>query len=218
MSNKGSNDVTIKLDSRLLYGLIALLAVAGIFAIGLWIGNYMQGGTTAPVAAPPVAPAGGGAALSGESGLVIATAPPAADAGAAGAPAGAASSSPVHTDQVKVGAAEPRLWVPEAGAANWRVDLGQIPADKATEKDFTIENIGTAELVVEDTSASCGCTAAHIGESNLAPGAKTTLRVSYDPRVNQEFGRFVQKQIRIKSNDPLVPLAEFTITADVAAQ
>lgn len=218
MSNKGSNDVTIKLDSRLLYGLIALLAVAGIFAIGLWIGNYMQGDSAAPVAAPPAAPADAGAALTGASDITIGTPAPAADLGAGGAATGAASSSPVHTDQVKVGDAEPRLWIPEAGAANWRVDLGQIPADKATEKDFQIENIGTAELVIEDTSASCGCTAAHIGESNLAPGAKTTLRVSYDPRVNQEFGRFVQKQIRVKSNDPLVPLAEFTITADVASQ
>ena len=57
-----------------------------------------------------------------------------------------------------------------------------------------------------------------MADSNLAGGEETTVRVSYDPRHNQEFGKFVTKQVRIKSNDPLVPLAEFTIQADVAAE
>lgn len=217
-----NNQVTVKMDARVVYGLIAILAVVGIFAIGLWLGQN-RGGSTAETGTTDPAGAVAPAANPGE--VVLTGATPMAGAPVAGAQqpaapgeAAGAAQNPVSVDQVPVGAAEPRLWVPEAAEANWTYDLGQIPADQATEKDFIIENAGTAELVIEDTSASCGCTAAAVGESVLAPGASTTLRVSYDPRVNKEFGRFVQKQIRIKSNDPLVPLAEFTVTADVAAQ
>jgi hypothetical protein len=96
--------------------------------------------------------------------------------------------------------------------------MGAVPADQKTEREFTLENVGTSTLVIENTSASCGCTAAVADKKELAPGETTLLHVGYDPRVNSDFGKFVQKQVRIKSNDPVVPLAEFTITAEVAAQ
>lgn len=229
MSSKNSNDsnVTIRLDSRVFYGLIAIVGVIAFLALGVWVGQYWRGGQQTATTPDPAAVAGavppGELALGGDPAAAqqfgITTAVP--SAAAPGDPSAAgltAATKPVSVDEVKVGEAEPRLWIEEAAASDWTVDLGQIAADKPVEKDFTITNVGTSELVIEDTSASCGCTAAKIGESNLAPGATTLLRVSYDPRVNQEFGRFVQKQIRIKSNDPLVPLAEFTITADVASQ
>lgn len=222
MSNN-NNNVTIRLDSRVFYGLIAIVGVIAFLALGVWVGQYWRGSQQTAATDPAAQP---GAVPTGQ--LVVGEQPPAdfgistaVPGGAPGDPPAAgqtAATKPVSVDEVKVGEAEPRLWIEEAAASNWTVDLGQIAADKPVEKDFEIKNVGTSELVIEDTSASCGCTAAKIGESNLAPGATTLLRVSYDPRVNQEFGRFVQKQIRIKSNDPLVPLAEFTITADVASQ
>ncbi len=220
MSNN-NNQVTIRLDSRVLYGLIAIVGVIGFLALGVWVGQYWRGNQQAAATDPAAQP---GALVPGAvpgqptPGFQISTAVPGGMPGDPAAAAPAAASKPVSPDEVKVGSAEPRLWIEEAAASNWTVDLGQIAADKPVEKDFKIENVGTSELVIEDTSASCGCTAAHIGEKNLAPGATTVLRVSYDPRVNSEFGRFIQKQIQVKSNDPLVPLAEFTITADVASQ
>jgi hypothetical protein len=228
MSSKNSSNngnVTIRLDSRVFYGLIAIVGVIAFLALGVWVGQYWRG-SQQTAATDPAAQTGavppGQLALSGDPAAAqpfgISTAVPGAAPGDPSAAGLTAATKPVSPDEVKVGEAEPRLWVEEAAASDWTVDLGQIAADKPVEKDFTIKNVGTSELVIEDTSASCGCTAAKIGESNLAPGATTLLRVSYDPRVNQEFGRFVQKQIRIKSNDPLVPLAEFTITADVASQ
>jgi hypothetical protein len=36
--------------------------------------------------------------------------------------------------------------------------------------------------------------------------------------VNKEQGRYVQKQVRIRSNDPVAPLVEFTIAATVASE
>lgn len=227
-----SNNVTIKLDSRVFYLLIAIIAVLGIFAIGYWIGNQWQGQNTvtadAPAAQPavnaqqPAAGGQGGNALQvpapGES--ITINPADAANQVQAQSPniQTAAAGKPVSVEDVPAGESEPRLWVDEMEETNWVYDFGKIPAGEPTDKDFTVTNVGNAELVIEEATASCGCTAALVENPNLAPGETTTVRVSYDPRVNREAGKFVQKQVRIKSNDPLVPLAEFTITADVAAQ
>lgn len=227
MSN---NSVTVKVDSRVFYGLIAILAVAGIFAIGMYLGGVIGGPktatTSAPGAAAPVAgdAAAGGAAAGGAAAPAVDVSPlqpvdPNNPAGAAAAPAPAtAAQAPVSVEDAPVADGEPRIWIEEPSATNWTVDLGQIAGDKATEQDFTIKNIGKGLLVIEDASASCGCTAAHVGKKELQPGETSQVRVSYDPRVNSEQGKFVQKQVRIKSNDPKTPLVEFTIQADVAAQ
>lgn len=201
--------------SGMALGLIALAAVAVAIGLGYLIGNaVMRGGDPQAASQPANAPASG----QGEPA-------PAAPPGGEIQPGAAATSAPIGKGQPPasaedqpVGEGEPRLWIPEAADANWVFHMGDIPNDSKTEHEFNLTNIGKGTLVIEDVSASCGCTTSTIGEKELAPGASTTLRVSYDPRVNGETGRFVQKQVRIKSNDPLVPLAEFTVTADVAAE
>lgn len=214
-----SSNVTIKMDARVLYGLIALVAVLGIFGIGWWLGNQIgPDEAAAPVAAPQAAAVNNPVTdPNAAAGTTIQVDPnnPANPAGAQPAPA---SANPVSVEESPLVAGQPRLWLPEVAETNFVYDFGEIPADAAVEKDFQITNLGDTELVIEDVSASCGCTAAAVGDSTVAPGETTTVRVSYDPRHNQEFGKFVTKQVRIKSNDPLVPLAEFTIQADVAAQ
>ena len=212
------NQVTVKIDSRFFYGLVAIIAVVGIFAIGWWLGKQLPGGSQPVVqtgeAQPPnvVVPGGG---LEVVPGAPAAPQPGAPDA----APALDAGKPPVSVDEIPVGEAEARLWIDELSAeSNYTYDLGQISGSEPTEKDFTITNVGTAELVIGDASASCGCTAAVVEDGNLGPGESTIIRVSYDPRVNKEQGRFVQKQIRIRSNDTQAPLVEFSISADVASQ
>ncbi len=220
MSN---NSVTVKVDSRVFYGLIAILAVAGIFAIGMYLGGVIGGPKTATTTQTTTAPGGaapGAAAPAVDvSGIQpVNPADPNAAALAAQPQAATAAQAPVSVEEAPVADGEPRIWIEEPAATNWTVDLGPIAGDKATEQDFTIKNIGKGLLVIEDASASCGCTAAHVGKKELQPGETSQVRVSYDPRVNSEQGKFVQKQVRIKSNDPKTPLVEFTIQADVAAQ
>lgn len=222
-----SNNVTVKIDSRVFYGLVAILAVAGIFAIGMYLGGMIggKGGTTpAPMAnnaaaPPPAGDAAGQLAIGTPQVQLDQTGASAAGTpNAAPNPAAGAAVPPVSAEEAPIGENEPRIWIEEPSTTNWTVDMGTIPGDKPTEKDFTIRNIGKALLVIEDASASCGCTAAHVGKKELAPNETSQIRVSYDPRVNGEQGKFVQKQVRVKSNDPKTPLVEFTIQADVAAQ
>ncbi len=200
--------------SGMTLGLIALAAVAMAIGLGYFIGNAVMGGDDQQQVAAPPAPAQGAA------GGAVAQATTALDSVnpvATGAPVGK-GQPPIGVDDQPVGDGEARLWIPEAADSNWVFHMGDIPSDSKTEHEFSLTNVGKGTLVIEDVSASCGCTTSTVGEKELAPGASTTLRVSYDPRVNGETGRFVQKQVRIKSNDPLVPLAEFTVTADVAAE
>jgi len=213
-----SNQVSFKIDSRLFYTLIAILAVVGIFGIGMWIGQQVTGSpsettagttdqasTSSGVAQAPVVPQPGL-----DTGAVISATTPAEQA---------KGQPPVSVEEQAVGSNEARLAIEEINKDNnYTFHMGTVPADKKTENEFTLKNVGTSELVIESTSASCGCTAAVADKKELKPGESTLLHVGYDPRVNQDFGKYVQKQIRIKSNDPVVPLIEFTITADVEAQ
>jgi hypothetical protein len=205
-----SNQVTIKVDSRAFWAILAIVAVLGIFGIGWWLGTQLNGNTqqAAGPSTQPTAGAGQANPVVADPNVVPAQASPVAVKGA----------KPVLLADVPVGEAEPRLALPDLETTNFSYDFGKIKPDVVAEKDFVIKNAGTSELVIEEATASCGCTAALVADSTVAPGEQTTVRVSYDPRVNREAGRFITKQVRIKSNDPLVPLAEFAITADVQAQ
>ncbi len=216
-----SNELQIRVDSRVLYGVVAAVVVVAIFVVGWLIGEELtksdQEEQVAEVAAGTVAgqPAddASGAQLNAQSQQLDLT-----QAESVAQPV-ARGSNPVSVDAVPVGDDQPRLWIDELSADNnFTYDFGDIPAAQSTEKQFTISNLGTGELVIDKVSASCGCTAAVLADSNLGPGETTTLRVAYDPRVNGDQGRYVQKQVQIRSNDPVAQLIEFSIAANVASQ
>jgi hypothetical protein len=226
------NQVTIRVDSRLAYGLIAILAVVGIFVVGWWVGTQLTKPPQAALAPTAAAPANALAV----AGTAPAGAQAALDAGQGQSPAGEAPQplatsdtspvrqvmkgiSPVAPEDVPIGEGQPRIWIDGLDKSNGFVyDMGEIAATAPTEESFTVKNIGTGDLVIDKTGATCGCTVAVIEDYNLAPGATTTVRVTYDPNVNQEQGKFIQKQIQIQSNDPVAPVIEFTIEGDVASQ
>ncbi len=207
------NEITIRVDARLGYALIALVAVAGIFAIGWWLGMQL----TKPPASPQANANQPGVAV--PTSANVASGLTAATPGAAPVNEVARGVSPVSVEDLPVAEGQPRIWIDELSKENGFVyDLGRIDAYAVTEKTFTIHNLGTGDLVIEKVHATCGCTAAVIESSTIPPGGTTTIRIAYDPNVNQEQGKFIQKQIQIKSNDPVAPLIEFAIEADVASQ
>ncbi len=207
------DEITIRVDARLGYALIAILAVIGIFAVGWWLGTQLTKPPTAPQANVNAPGPGAAAPQAPQTGLGAAT------PGSAPVEAIAKGVSPVSVDDLPVAEGQPRIWIDELTKDSGFVyDLGRIDAYAVTEQTFTIRNLGTADLVIEKVNATCGCTAAVLESSKIPPGATTTIRVAYDPNVNQEQGKFIQKQIQIKSNDPVAPVIEFAIEADVASQ
>ncbi|WP_207433833.1 DUF1573 domain-containing protein [Sabulibacter ruber] len=81
-------------------------------------------------------------------------------------------------------------------------DFGDIKADKKVEHTFTFTNTGKAPLVIENASATCGCTVPEWPHEPIAPGETGKIKVVFDPT-----GKSGQqsKQITITANtDPQI--------------
>ncbi|AMM50998.1 hypothetical protein TH61_07100 [Rufibacter sp. DG15C] len=81
-------------------------------------------------------------------------------------------------------------------------DFGTIKQDKKVEHTFTFTNTGKSPLVIENATASCGCTVPEWPKEPVAPGATGNIKVVFDPagKAGQQ-----SKQITITANtDPQV--------------
>ena len=77
-------------------------------------------------------------------------------------------------------------------------DFHDIEQGTKAEHIFTIANTGTDTLVITGTRPSCGCTAAVVDESKVAPGKATRLKVTFDAN-NKPEGPII-KSVTITSN------------------
>ncbi|MGE0452922.1 MAG: DUF1573 domain-containing protein [Vicinamibacteria bacterium] len=127
----------------------------------------------------------------------------AACGGCAAQPAPPASDAPAAARA----AAAPRLAIePES------FDFGLALKQRTLSKEFVIRNFGQGELRIEGISTSCGCTAALAASSRLAPGARTTLRVSLETRDDEGP---LERTVLLRSNDPERPIATLRLRVRV---
>jgi hypothetical protein len=233
-------EVSVSVDKRVLSGLGMVVVVIAVLAAGLWLGRAVgtrsraagpSGGAPAalgtssasslPANAPAAPPMGGAASDAASVAGPVAQGASGASTGPSDAPPGGlvtGPANPVPIESVPVAAGQPRVWVDEVDApGGFTYQLGEIPATTTTEHTFTIRNIGDGLLVIQDVTATCGCTTAQLEKQTLEPGETATVRVTYDPRTDGEVGVPIEKSVLIRSNDPLVPLAEFKIAAQVAS-
>lgn len=79
-------------------------------------------------------------------------------------------------------------------------DFGYIPEDGGLVTcEFAFTNDGDAPLVIINAQSSCGCTIPKYTTKPIKPGKKSTIEVSYNPKMRP--GAF-KKAIRITTNDP----------------
>ena len=102
-----------------------------------------------------------------------------------------------------------RLAVEPAG-----FDFGRVRAEKLLQKDLAMRNFGDAELVIAKVSTTCGCTLAGGYRKRIAPGASTTLRISFTTPV--AAGPTAQT-VTIETNDPEHPKVDVKVKATVVA-
>jgi hypothetical protein len=95
-----------------------------------------------------------------------------------------------------------------------RFDFGPVLPGRRLTKEFTLRNVGSAELVIDKLSSSCACAAALLDEKQrrLAPGRSGALRVTL--RTPAAAGR-VAETVRIASNDRERPELAVEVTAEV---
>jgi hypothetical protein len=216
-SSGGGTQVVIKLDQRVFYGLIAVIGVVGIFGLGIFLGRSLSRSAAVPVAQQQTLGQSGSIQTQSGQQFQLNPAQPVQSQPGQSNPfqqPAQSQASPPAGDDVPIGD-NPRLALPDLKDRNNIWDFGDVKPDQKVEKTFVVKNTGTKELVIDDVSSTCGCAATVLTSKNIAPGGETQLLVTYDPRVNKDKGTFVNRKVRIKSNDPAAPVAEFAITANV---
>lgn len=105
------------------------------------------------------------------------------------------------TPTAKSGETAPR---PQLFVAQRSQDLGTIIEGDKTTVTWTLENRGNADLVIDQTSSSCGCTVVQLAESEkvIAPGGSLALKAEFDSTNRRDAQA---KSVSVHSNDPAEP-------------
>ena len=71
-------------------------------------------------------------------------------------------------------------------------DFGNVDLNGLAEYEFTFVNTGKEPLVIQNCSASCGCTAPTCPKDPVKPGEKGTIKVKYTTtHVAGDFSKYV---------------------------
>lgn len=76
-------------------------------------------------------------------------------------------------------------------------DFGEVPEGPAATHDFEFKNVGKEPLIIQNASASCGCTTPFWPKEPILPGKKAKITVKYNTQ--GRVGPF-RKDIYIQSN------------------
>jgi Protein of unknown function (DUF1573) len=125
----------------------------------------------------------------------------------------AARAEDPKPEGVKAADAKPAAGGPRITVEPPSFDFGKAVQNKTLQKEFSIRNLGDADLVLDSVTTSCGCTVADGYSKLVKPGTSTHMLVSLQTRTSA--GK-LQKSVLIKSNDPGKTLYELKLEATVA--
>ncbi|XOV68127.1 MAG: DUF1573 domain-containing protein [Fluviicola sp.] len=77
-------------------------------------------------------------------------------------------------------------------------DFGNVQAETDVFTEFRVTNTGKRPLVIENVSASCGCTTPKKPEKPIAPGASDVIEVKFKSKPGQE--NEVTKTVTVTAN------------------
>ncbi|MBY0359935.1 MAG: DUF1573 domain-containing protein [Candidatus Obscuribacterales bacterium] len=101
----------------------------------------------------------------------------------------------------------PKIVFPET-----QFDLGKVEEGVEMRHIFKIRNDGGKLLVIKAAFSTCGCTIPKLKKKEIQPGETVDLEVIMDTSMKQ--GK-VDKQVEIRTNDPVNPVSTIHIKADV---
>ncbi len=96
-------------------------------------------------------------------------------------------------------------------------DFGQIEYGQVAEYVFKVKNLGSQVLEINKVATSCGCTTAQVSQEKINPQEEAELKVVYNTGVmtGAHAKGDQERIIYVKSNDPINPQIEVTISAYV---
>ncbi|WP_138506566.1 DUF1573 domain-containing protein [Spirosoma lacussanchae] len=83
-----------------------------------------------------------------------------------------------QTAQATASAKMPKITFAENGI----YDFGQLTEGDTVEHDFAFTNTGEFPLIINNITASCGCTTPEWPREPVAPGAKSSIKVRFNSR------------------------------------
>lgn len=104
------------------------------------------------------------------------------------------------------------LAAPEIAIEHPHYNFGTIVQGTKVNHTFTLKNAGDTPLLIKQVKPSCGCTAATVSSTTIAPGGKGEIRASFD---SKNFYGSVNKGIAVESNDPKMPVSNLSLKGTI---
>jgi hypothetical protein len=114
-------------------------------------------------------------------------------------PSGNPSEARVAGTASDASAGQPDLW-----------DFGAVKAGSILDHEFVITNDSAKDLVIKDTTTSCGCTVSEIKNKLLKPGESTTVLIKLDTK---GYTGNVQQFVYVNTDSMDKPIIRFTVKA-----
>lgn len=92
-------------------------------------------------------------------------------------------------------------------------DFGTIPQNIPVTYNFSFTNTGKDPLVITGAQGSCGCTVPDYTKEAIAPGAKGTVKVTY----NAAALGTINKTVTVNTNSATTPVVVLSIGGEVKA-
>ena len=77
-------------------------------------------------------------------------------------------------------------------------DFGDVLPDSDNTTEFIVYNTGDKPLILDDVSASCGCTMPQKPEGPIAPGESDVIKVTFHPKPGQV--NEIKKTVTVTAN------------------
>jgi len=91
-------------------------------------------------------------------------------------------------------------------------NFGKINQGDKVTRVFKVENVGSADLVIQRVKSTCGCTATSISSETIKPGESSEIEVVFD---SKRYHGTVTQSIYVESNDPQMPHKTLTIFGEI---
>lgn len=102
---------------------------------------------------------------------------------------------------------------PSALLSESAFDFGSVAQGVKVVREIEVKNTGSADLVIQRVSPSCGCTTTALSSPTVPPGKSEKIRISFD--TSGFFGP-KKKTVTVATNDPDNSELVFTLTGHVA--
>lgn len=102
---------------------------------------------------------------------------------------------------------------PSALLSESAFDFGSVAQGSKVVREIEVRNAGSADLVIQRVSPSCGCTTTALTSPTVPPGKSEKIRISFD--TSGFFGP-KKKTVTVATNDPDNSELVFTLTGHVA--